>query len=126
MFISISGLIFVGIVFLFRKAFVSWLFDGIDFFPFVVIALSTLTFICLHTAYQSILKGMQSGKKLTAINLIAFILQVGLNLFFIGVLKLGATGVLMSSLIINILYVFYMLYDLMKNDLISFCIDIGL
>lgn len=126
MFISISGLIFVGIVFLFRKAFVSWLFDGIDFFPFVVIALSTLTFICLHTAYQSILKGMQSGKKLTAINLIVFILQVGLNLFFIGVLKLGATGVLMSSLIINILYVFYMLYDLMKNDLISFCIDIGL
>lgn len=126
MFISISGLSFAGIMFLFRKAFVRWLFDGIDFFPFVVIALSTLTFICLHTAHQSILKGMQSGRKLTAINLIVFVLQVGLNLFFIGVLKLGATGVLLSSLLINVIYVFYMLYDLVKNDLISFCIDIDL
>lgn len=126
MFISISGLIFVGIMFLFRKILVSWLFDGIDFFPFVVIALSNLTFICLHTAHQSILKGMQSGRKLTAINLIVFVLQVGLNLFFIGILKLGATGVLLSALIINVLYVFYMLYDLVKNNLISFCIDVGL
>ena len=126
MFISISGLIFAGIMFLFRKTLVRWLFDGIDFFPFVIIALLTLTFICLHTAHQSILKGMQSGRKLTVISLIVFVLQVGLNLFFIGVLKLGAAGVLLSTLTINAIYVFYMLYDLVNNNLISFCIDIDL
>lgn len=123
LFVSLSGCIFVGFMFLFRVLLIKWFFEGIAFFPFVVIALLSLTFVCLNTVYQSILQGMQAGKKLTIINLVVFFLNVGFTLIFIGVFKMGAVGVLLSSLLINLFYVVYMLYDLKKNDLIIFCID---
>lgn len=122
-FVFCSGCIFVGLGFILHELLIRWLFKGIAFYPVVVIALLTLTFICLHTVHQSIMQGMQAGKKLTLINLTVFGLQVGLNLLFIGVFKLGAIGVLLASLIINLSYFVYMLYDLKANNLIVFCLN---
>ena len=122
-FITLSGSIFVSFMVLLRDFLIAWFFEGIAFYPVVVIALLGLTFACLHTVHQSILRGMQAGKKLTAINLIVFTLSVIFTLIFIGIFKMGAVGVLLSSLLINVLYVAYMVCDLKNNDLITFCID---
>lgn len=122
-FIFISSSVFVTLGLVFNNVLISWFFKGISFYPIVLIALLTLTFFSLHTIHQSVLQGMQQGKKLTIINLSVFSLQVCLNLFFIGVLKLGAIGVLLATFIINIGYFIYMLFDLKKNNLIAFCID---
>lgn len=122
-FVFCSGVLFVGLAFLLQKWIVAWFFSGIAFYPVVVIALLTLIFVCEYSVHQSIMQGMQTGKKLTIRNLVVFGLQVGFNLLFIAVYKLGAVGVLLASLTINSLYIIYMLIDLIHNDLITFCID---
>ena len=113
-FTFISGTVFVSLGLIFNNVLISWFFKGISFYPVVLIALLTLNFVSLHTIHQSILQGMQEGKKLTIINLSVFGLQVCLNLLFIGVFKLGAVGVLLATFIINIGYFIYMLFDLKK------------
>lgn len=123
-FIFISGIVFLILAMIFNNLLISWFFTSISFFPIVLIALLALIFISLHTIHQNILQGMQQGKKLTVINLVVFGLQAGLTLFFIGILKLGAVGVLLATLFINIGYSVYMIIDLKKNKIITFCIDI--
>lgn len=123
-FTFISGTVFVSLGLIFNNVLISWFFEGISFYPVVLIALLTLNFVSLHKIHQSILQGMQEGKKLTIINLSVFGLQVCLILLFIGVFKLGAVGVLLAIFIINIGYFIYMLFDLKKNNLMTFCIDI--
>jgi len=122
-FILISGFSFLAIGLIFREFIVSWFFEGINFYPIVLIAFITLIFLSLHTMHQHILQGMQQGKKLTLINLIVFGITVLLKLFFIGYMKLGALGVLISQLIINAAYVIFMITDLKKNNLFIFQID---
>ena len=122
-FVSISGIIFVSLGFILHKLLISWFFEGIAFYPIIVIALLTISFVCLHNIHQNIMQGMQQGKKLTIINLLVFGLQVCLNLLFIGVFKLGAVGVLLAALIINIGYFIYMLFDLQRNNLVTLCLD---
>lgn len=123
-FVSISGIIFINLGFIFHKLLISCFFQGIDLYPFVAIGLVTLTFVCLHTIHQNIMQGMQHGGKLTLINLVVFGLQVCLNLIFIVIFKLGAVGILLATMMINIGYFIFMLIDLIKNDLITFCLDL--
>lgn len=122
-FVFLSGIFFVGMGFLVQEILVKWFFEGVAFYPYLVIALLNLTFDCLHTLHQSILQGMQAGKKLTIINLTVFGLQVGLNLLLIAVLKLGAVGFLLAMLIVSLGYSIFMVIDLKKSDLVTFGID---
>jgi len=122
-FVLLSGIVFTTLGFVFRDELVSLFFSGISFYPVVAIALLTLVFVCLHTIHQSIMQGMQQGKKLTIINLIVFIVEVCLNLLFIGMFRLGAVGVLVAKLIVNVIYFLYMCIDLIRSDLVLFCVD---
>lgn len=122
-FTALSGIVFVGIMWLLRGILVSWFFEGIAFYPFVALGLTSLTFISLHTVHQSVLKGMQTGRKLTAINLTVCVFQIAFTLLFISVFKMGAMGVLLASLVIELSYSVYMVLDLKRNDLITFGID---
>jgi len=122
--VSISGIVFVSLGFIFHNRLIEWFFEGISFYPIIVIALLNLFFVCLFTIHQSIMQGMQQGKKLTIRNIVVFGLQVCINLLFIGVFRLGAVGVLLATLIINIGYFIYMLFDLKKSNLVTFCIDL--
>ncbi len=122
-FVMISGttLLILGIVF--NNIIVACFFKGISFYPMVLISFLTLIFISLHTVHQSIMLGTQQGKKLTIVNLTTFFLQVCLNIFFISIIRLGALGVLLSNLIIDICYFIFMIIDLKRNNLIIFCMD---
>src|SRR5699024_5729811 len=108
----------------FNKILINWFFDGISFYPIVLISLITLLFLTLHNIHQNILQALQQGRKLTLINIIVFFFQVCLNLLFIGGFKLGAVGMLLAQLIVYIAYAVFMIIDLKKNSLFSFCIDL--
>lgn len=122
-FVTVSGIFFMFMGFISHELLTSWFFEGIPFYPVIVIALLNLTFICLRNIHQSIMQGMQQGKKLITLNLSVFIMQAGINLLFICIFKLGAIGILLSSLIVDTVYMFYMLFDLKRHNLITFCFD---
>jgi len=122
-FLSLSGAVFLALGIIFRKLVISWFFQGVAFYPAVLLVLLTLTFYSLHFLHQSILQGIQQGRKLTKINLVVFAIQVGLNLLLIGFFRLGAAGVLLASFLLNLGYTVFMMYDLRRTGLITFCID---
>lgn len=122
-FIIISGSFFLSFSLIIRYTISTLFFEGINFYPIVFIALVSMTFISLHTMHQSILQGIQQGKKLTIINLTVFGLTIILKLYFIGILRLGAVGFLLAQLIINVAYFIFMIYDLNKNELFKLTID---
>lgn len=99
---------------------IKYFFNEIAFYPIILIALLNLIFACQHSLHQSIMMGRQEGKKYTIINLIVFILTVVANLIFLAVFNMGAEGVLLATLIINIAYFFFMIIDLIRNNLINF------
>lgn len=125
-FTAISGLLFLIVGFIFRNIVVKIFFEGIDYFPIVFIAFLSLVFISLHTMHQSILQGMQQGKRLTKLNIIVFIGITILKIIFIGFFKLGAVGFLLAQLIVNIGYFLYMVIDLKKHDLVEWVVDISI
>ncbi len=123
LFVIISGVASLFLGLMFRSLVVDIFFEGIEFYPIVFIALLSLVFISLHTLHQSIIQGMQQGKKLTGINLVVFIATAALKIILIGPFRLGAVGFLLAQLIVNIAYFVYMVIDLRKNDLIEWTID---
>jgi len=123
-FVFISGVVFVSIGVIFKNIIINLFFSGIDFYPIIAIALASLFFICLHSVHQSILQGIQAGKKLTIINLVVFFFQVILMLVFLAILKLGLLGALLVTLLINCVYFFFMIFDLYRSNLICFCLDL--
>jgi len=124
LFVSIASIIFTLLGFGFNNLLISLFFKDISFFPYVFIVLLTISFLTIHDIHQKIIQAMQQGRKLTLINLSVFFLKVILNVIFIVILKLGAVGMLLAQLIVHIGYIFFMVYDLKKNRLFSFCIDL--
>jgi O-antigen/teichoic acid export membrane protein len=125
-FIIISGIAFFILGLVFRNVIVNIFFQGIDFFPIVFIAFLSLIFFSLLAIHQSILEGMQQGKKLTKLNLIVFLATTSLKIVLIGVCNLKALGFLLAQLIVYIVYFVFMIIDLKKNDFVDWTIDFPL
>ena len=123
MFVFLSGTIFTILLIVFRKFTQNIFFRKIDFYPTVLIALIGLTFGCVNLIYEHILKSMEQAKKFAITSICHFFAQLILNIIFIIVMHMGANGVLLATLIVNIGMFIYMLFDLLKNDLITICID---
>lgn len=123
-FVIISGIISLIIAIIFRNSVVSIFFDGIAFFPVVFLAFLFLIFLSLHTMHQSILQGMQQGKKLAQLNLTVFTLAAALKILIIGYFKLGVLGYLLAQLIVYIAYFIYMVFDLKKYDMVEWTVDL--
>lgn len=123
LFVFFSGLLFSALISIFHGVFIPLLFRGLNFYPTILVSLLGLIFGCLYTVYQHILKGMENAKKFSFVCIANFLLNLGLNIIFVVVMRKGADGVLLSLLISNIIVAGYMIIDLKKNDLIAFCID---
>lgn len=119
-FTFIIGLVFFGVSLFLSKVIVRFLFTGIPFYPYVLIALITLLFQSLHTIHENILKAIQKGKFLASLSVIVFLLQTGITIVFVVVLELGPVGVLLSQAIISFIYSIFMVFDLRKRNLLSF------
>ncbi|WP_034601151.1 lipopolysaccharide biosynthesis protein, partial [Clostridiisalibacter paucivorans] len=125
-FILVSGVSFFSLSILLKDMVISVFFEGVKFYPIILIVMFTLTFVTMHTLHQSILQGMQQGRKLTLANLSFFFVQVSLNIVFLIVLDYGLSGIVIATFLVNIGYFFYMILDLMQNNLITFCIDLNI
>src|SRR5699024_1234611 len=124
LFVIVSSGLFTVLGFIFKDILINTLFDGLAFYPYVFIALVTMSFLTLHKIHQDIMQAMQLGRKLSLVNLSVFFLIAAFNVFFIVVLKLCATGMLLAQLILHVGYIFYMIYDLKKHRLFMFAFDI--
>src|SRR5690625_2960473 len=56
LFVTISSSIFIILGIVFNNILISWFFDGISFFPIVLISLLTLLFLTLHNMHSNILQ----------------------------------------------------------------------
>jgi O-antigen/teichoic acid export membrane protein len=122
-FTFLSGIAFFAICLLIKPVLEKYIFSGIDFFPTVIIALISVMFFGIYTLFQESLKGMQNAKKSAATSILYFLVQLLFNIVFVVKLQLGANGVLLASMITNIIFTTYMFFDLLKQNLFRFCID---
>lgn len=108
------------------------LFKGIEIYPPVICALSTLVFNALYHIYQSILHAKQQGGKAARNSLLFFIFHTGLNIVFLAFCKNvtfggfnlgGLNGMMLSLLISNFVFAIYGVFDMLKQDTIVFRID---
>ncbi|AXH51541.1 lipopolysaccharide biosynthesis protein [Clostridium perfringens] len=122
-FTLISGTIFFCVFIILKPLVMRYLFKGMDFYPTVLLALIGLIFVCLQTIYQFILQAMELAHKYTVRSIIYFFVLLGFNILFVVVLKWGANGVLLATLLANIIFTVYMFIDLNNNSIITICID---
>jgi len=124
LFIFISGTVFNIVVFFSSSLLVKYLFEGVAYYPYILVGMMSLVFYSLRTVHQRILESMQQGQKLITVNLVGFAGKICLTLLFLIVGRLGAISVLLAVLIVNFLVSVYMVFDLWTNDLLSFSFDI--
>ena len=125
-FVFLSG-VFWGVMFTIFKAPLSkYVFSGTSFYPIILICLLSLLFNCQHTVYTTILRSQQRAVKVSILNIAYFFLSLGLNILFVVVLKRGAVGVLLATLISNLIYTIFFLVDVYAKKEMVFCLDLKL
>ena len=125
-FIFVSGILFF-VIFSLSKTIISKVFFGnVDYFPIIFICLLSLIFNCLHTAYINVLKSQQRAIKSSIVSFISFLFQLCLNIIFVVPLNMGAVGVLLATLISNVVFFAFVMMDLLYSKMIKICFDFEL
>ena len=125
-FVFISGAVFFALFTLFRGALSKYVFQGIDYYPVILICLVSLVFNCQQTVYGNILKSQQKAAKSSILGIAYFFVTLVFNILFVVVLKMGAVGSLLASLAGYVIYTVYFLIDMTVKKEIIFCLDFKL
>lgn len=125
-FVFVSGAAFFALFTVFKNVLVEHVFQGVDYYPVIFITLISLVFSCQHTVYDNILKSQQKAAKSSILSILYFFVTFALNILFVVVLKKGAVGSLLATMISYIVYTLYFLVDMTVHKEIHFCIDVGL
>ena len=126
LFVFFSGTAFAVVLTIFRQFTSKYLFSGIDYYPFILVALISLVFNCEYTIFDNILRSQQRALKSSICSIIYFFVSVALNIFFVVCLKMGALGTLLASLIAYLLYTAYFVIEMSVTHTIKFCMDLKL
>lgn len=73
------------------------------FYGFVIVVSCNLFFTCVNSVSFSYLRARQRSTFIVVANSLSLVVTLGLNIYFLAVLKTGVVGVLYSSLIGNVL-----------------------
>ncbi len=122
-FILLVCAVFTAVLFIFKDIVTRYLFEGIDFFPVVLLSICIAIVSGLYSVYQDIIKGMQQAKKSVLLSYVFFFMMLGGNILCVVVFKMKGVGVLLSALVTNAIMVIVMFIDLSKSGLFCFCID---
>lgn len=98
-------------------------FKDIDFIPYVLMGLAILAFDAVYTLHRRMLESQQKGKKVATIGLVAVVFSSLTTLLMIGVLKMGALGVLTATLLTSIGTLTFSIIDIIKNKMLVICFD---
>lgn len=117
------GIFFSSLLYFTKDYWCPLFFKEIDFFPVVFLSILISLVSGLYTVYQDSLKGMQQARKSVLLTYVFFFLLLGTNILTVVVWKMGAAGILGSTLLVNSIMLVVMLIDLNKQGLFVFCID---
>lgn len=126
LFILCSGIIIGGILFIFQRQLVDYVFAGVDFFPIVFVSLISMIFNCTHTFFETILRSQQKATKATCLSVLYFIINATLTIIFVVYYGLGAYGVVLAMLIAGLVYTLYMLFEMIFTKTIDLCFHLDL
>ncbi len=117
----------LGLVLTTIKPLVSkYFFSGIPFYPNILLCLISLVFQCQHTIFENILRGQQKAIHYTVLSIVYSIMTVALTILFVVRCRMGASGVILATLIAGFVYSIYFMVFMIRNKEIVFCIDLGL
>lgn len=125
-FTCISGIIWLIIITVLHDVVSERIFSGVDYYPIIVVCVLGLLFTCQTTIYDDILKSQQKALKSSVLTIITFLVSLLLNIVFIVGLKMGALGLLLSTLITQVLFTIYFWADMIRHKQIEFCLDMSL
>ena len=126
LFSFLSGIVWMLLFTVFRAPLSKYVFSNVPFFPIILVAIVEMIFFCQVTIFDDILKSQQKALKSSIINLISFLLKIGLNVLVVVVYRLGALGTLLSALITDVLYTLYFVISFSRAGEIRFFIDLKL
>ena len=122
-FIFLSGVTFAIVLIACKDLLSKYIFSGIDFYPIILVCTISLIFGCLHSMYDSILRGRQNAMKCSILSISSFFMNLGFNILFVVVMRKGALGTLLAGLIVNVAYTAYFIIDMVIHKEIKFGID---
>lgn len=124
---SLLTCLIIGLVLTaFRNLLKEYVFVGIDYYPVILVSLLQILFTAQNTTHGYILQSQQKAMKSSIIGMVNFFLLVGLNIFFVVALKMGAIGVLLGTLIAMMVHTLYFWIDMLAKKELVFCLDFPL
>lgn len=107
--VFISSLGWGAVFFTLHRFLVDPFIGEIDFYPYAVIGLANTIITPLYLLFQSYLQARQEALHYSINTFSHFLVQVGLAIVFIAVLKLGAVGMLLANVTTSLLFFMYVL-----------------
>ena len=124
--ISCLGIALSILLIIFRNFWAPFFFENLPFTPIVFLSIIIVVVQGLYTVYQDMLKGMQEARRSIILTYIFFFLLLGSNIYTVVYLKLGATGILLSTMFVHVVMLVLMFVDLIKRKLFICTIDTSL
>lgn len=122
--IIINSMIICILLIFFHVITVDKVMKGIVFYPYILTGIATVTFSSVYLLYQTYLQTIQDGKKYGMNNILFFGTNITLTLLTVIVFKMGAIGVITASLITNVIFAIYALFDFYTKIEIGINIEI--
>mgnify|MGYP002857822913 CR=1 FL=1 len=117
--IILNSLFFGGIFILAHKWIVDPMLGNVDFYPYVLVGLLNVMVTPLYLLFQGYLQTIQNGVKYGINAMLNFLLQIGLTILLVVVFRMGALGVLLSSLITAIVFFIYVVFAFLRQQQIG-------
>lgn len=124
--ISFSSILILVLCFIFHDFLSATFFEGIEFYPYIVIGMGILVLESFFTLHRRILEAQQEGKKVAIISLCIVVLVAAFTLVLVGLFHRGAVGLLLSSLIVYFLAAVFVIVDAKRHDMVKLCFRIKL
>lgn len=123
LFVVINSIILSSLIILFKDILIAPYVEGIGFYPYIFLGILTVVFNPIYTIFQSVLQTMERAKEFSINSLLYFFVQLVFSIVLIMVLKMGATGQLLSALIVAVMFGIYSVINLYRKDIIRFKFD---
>lgn len=108
-FVILNSFILTIILIIFKDVLLLPIAKGINFYPYIILGLISITFNPIYTIFQSTLQAKEQSAIYGLNNLLYFIINLSLNIFFVVVLRVGALGVLLALAITDTIFFIYTL-----------------
>lgn len=125
-FVFLSGGFFFLLLTVLQKPLSRYVFSGVDYFPVIAICLVSMVTNCQHLIYENILRSQQKATKCAILSICYFCVIIGGNLLLVVVLKMGAAGVLLATLLASGLYTLFFVVDMYRSGQMVCCFDVRL